>query len=47
MIVHPAACDGCVELGAMQLNYVALGGSPVEVHYKCAREIVKSHLLQA
>lgn len=47
MVVHPTAYDGCVELGAMQSNYAVVGGSSVDVNYKCANEIVKTHLLQA
>ena len=47
VVIHPTAYDGCVELAAMQLNYVACGSSLVDSNYKCAREMVKSHLLQA
>ena len=47
VVVHPTAYDGCVELAAMQLGYTACGSSLVDSNYKCAREMVKSHLLQA
>lgn len=47
VVVHPTAYDGCVELAAMQLSHVACGSSLMDSNYKCAREMVKQHLLQA
>ena len=46
MVVHPTAYDGCLELGAMQLGYGVLGSSMAEANYRCAKEIVKTNLLQ-
>ena len=47
VIVHPTSYDGCVELASLQLGHMALGSSPIESHYKCSKEIVKSFLVQA
>ena len=47
VVVHPTAYDGCVELASLQLGYAALGFSTQEVPYKCAKEVVKTHLVQA
>lgn len=46
MVVHPTAYDGCLELGAMQLGYGVLGSNMSEQNYRCAKEIVKTHLVQ-
>lgn len=46
-IVHTTSYDGCVELAALQLGYGSLGFSSLEPNYKCAKEVVKSHLVQA
>lgn len=46
-VIHPTSYDGCVELAAMQLGYWVSGSSVVEPHWKCSKEIIKSHLVQA
>lgn len=47
VVVHPTAYDGCVELAALQLGHPVCGSSLMDASYKCAKEIVKNHLLQA
>ena len=46
VVVHPTAYDGCLELACLQLGYPVCGSSLVDVNYKCAKEVVKNHLLQ-
>ena len=46
VVVHPTTYDGCLELGAMQLGYGALGSNMAEQNYRCSKEVVKTHLLQ-
>ena len=47
VVVHPTAYDGCVELASLQLGHTVCGSSLTDSHYKCAKEMVKNHLLQA
>ena len=47
LVVHPTAYHGCVELASLQLGHHVCGSSLTDANYKCAKEIVKSHLLQA
>ena len=47
VVIHPTAYDGCVELAALQMGHAVWGSSNVESSYRCAREVVKNHLLQA
>ena len=46
VVIHPTACDGCVELAAISLGMWACGWSMVEAQFKAAKDHVKNHLLQ-
>ena len=46
VVVHPTAYDGAVELAGLQLGFSVSGTSAFDSHYKCAQDVVKSHLLQ-
>ena len=46
VVVHPTSYDGAVELAGLQLGFSVAGTTAFETHYKCAQDVVKSHLLQ-
>ncbi|CAK9038785.1 Sodium/hydrogen exchanger 3, partial [Durusdinium trenchii] len=46
VVVHTTAYDGCLEFACLQLGYPVVGTNNIEPHYKCARDIVKGHLLE-